>query len=126
MSLPISPAPPMLSAPFTSIERVTCSCPPGAWVPVPNPMTCPPKDPLVRTWLLLAALSAAGTALTFVPPAGAARWITGLVFLALALAKSRLILLSYLGLASAPAWRGGILGSVTLSVLLFAGLYLAG
>ena len=82
--------------------------------------------PLRRTWLVLAVLSALGTALALVGWTGAARHAAGLAILALAFVKARLILLDYMGLSRALAWRGGAVGAVAAAALLFAGLYLAG
>lgn len=73
----------------------------------------------LRAWLLLIALSAATTALAL---AGA----PGLLILAIAWLKARLILGVYLGLDHAPSMRRGF--DVVLALMLagMGGLYLAG
>lgn len=61
------------------------------------------RDPLLRAWLLLVALSLVGAGVTLLPDHKA----LGLVVLGLSLVKARLILHHYLGLAQAPHWRQG-------------------
>lgn len=76
------------------------------------------RDRLLLAWIALCALSVAGAVLTRVPE----HLVVQLAILALALAKSRLILHHYLGLAEAPRWRRGFdmltLGFVTLIAIL--------
>ncbi|QLQ17672.1 MAG: cytochrome C oxidase subunit IV family protein [Exiguobacterium profundum] len=78
--------------------------------------------PITRAWGLLLALSAASTALA---AAGLAAALT-LPVLALAGLKAHVILRHYLRLATAPAWQNGFDLGLTLLVLAFAGLSLAG
>lgn len=61
------------------------------------------RDPLIRAWVFLSALSMAGAGVTLLPDHAALE----LVVLGLALFKARLILHHYLGLAQAPRWRQG-------------------
>jgi len=76
------------------------------------------RDPLIRAWALLIVLSLAGVGVTVLPDHKA----LAVVVLALSLAKARLILHRYLGLAVAPRWRRGfdslILGFVALIAVL--------
>ncbi|WP_187428092.1 hypothetical protein ROLI_002160 [Roseobacter fucihabitans] len=75
---------------------------------------------LIRAWVVLAALTALGTALHFsaLPPK-----IAGSLILLAAWLKARLVLLDYLELRGVPGWSGGILfgllGFVVLLLLLF-------
>lgn len=77
--------------------------------------------PLDRAWLGLALLSAATTAVALSPLG--APW-AGVLILAIAWAKARLIFLWYLELADVPGWRGGLLFGLALFMLLLFGLYL--
>lgn len=79
--------------------------------------------PLDRAWLGLALLSGATTLAALIGPD--APW-GGLLILALAWAKARLIFLWYLELAGVAGWRGGVMFGLTLFMLGLAGLYLAG
>ena len=79
--------------------------------------------PITRAWGLLLALSAASTALAASGLAGAA---LTLAVLALAGLKAHVILRHYLRLATAPAWQKGFDLGLSLLVLAFAGLSLAG
>ncbi len=78
------------------------------------------RDPLMRAWFWLGALSLAGALITRAPD------VTGLavVILGLAFAKARLILHHYLGLAGAPSWRRGFDMVVAGFCLLLAALAL--
>ncbi|ALA20019.1 MULTISPECIES: cytochrome C oxidase subunit IV family protein [unclassified Chelatococcus] len=77
----------------------------------------------VRTWLILVVLTLATMAVGL--PATAAPWLAGLVVLALALAKGRLIVLDFLELRHAPplwcglvtAWLWGVTGLAFLAGL---------
>lgn len=77
---------------------------------------------LTRAWLWLLAFSAASTLLAASVDAGAGFVIA---VLALAGAKARLILSSYLGLAAAPAILTGFDVALAALLLLFAGLAIA-
>lgn len=77
---------------------------------------------VTRAWLWLLALSAASTLLAASVEAGA--WFV-IAVLALAGAKARLILSSYLGLAAAPAIRTGFDLVLAGLLVLFAGLTIA-
>jgi len=59
------------------------------------------RDPLLRAWIGLCALSMIGAFTTLFP----GNLAVLLTILALALLKSRAILHHYLGLAAAPRWR---------------------
>ncbi len=78
-------------------------------------------NPLTQAWLALLALSVASALLTLlpVPPA-----LLGGGILALALAKSRIILARYLDLAASPAWLRGFTMVLTGFALLIFALYL--
>jgi len=82
--------------------------------------------PLILAWCLLMALSVIGTALSLLGTGLTSPVPVALGILAVAWAKARLILLHYLGLASVPQWRGGMMTATTFATLLFAGLWLAG
>ena len=83
-------------------------------------------DPLLRAWLALVLLSAAGTALSVSAPAQAMPAGLGLALLALAFVKARLILLGYMGLAQAPSWRGGGVAALAVAALVLGLFYLIG
>jgi Prokaryotic Cytochrome C oxidase subunit IV len=74
-------------------------------------------------WALLLALSAASTALA---AAGFGSAAPTLAVLALSGLKAHLILRDYLRLATAPGWLAGFDLGLTLLILAFAGLALAG
>lgn len=80
-------------------------------------------DHLGKTWVILVALSVGTTVLTKTMPAGP-------VFVALVLGlsglKARAILLDYLDLRHAPAFRGGFAAFLIGFLALAFGLYLAG
>ncbi|MDU8941852.1 cytochrome C oxidase subunit IV family protein [Ovoidimarina sediminis] len=77
---------------------------------------------LDRAWIGLALLTAASTAVALgALPAP----ISGLLVLALAWAKARLIFLWYLDLHDVPGWRGGIQFGLALFVVLLMVLYAA-
>ena len=78
---------------------------------------------LVTAWLLLIALSAVSTLMTFGLIGGA---VAGVILLVLAWLKARLILGDYLGLRATPFWSRGfgiVLAAYSAGLL---GLYLAG
>lgn len=77
---------------------------------------------LERAWIGLALLSA-GSTVVALSQIGAP--VSGLLVLALAWAKARLIFLWYLDLADVPGWRGGVQFGLALFLLLLTGLYLA-
>lgn len=88
------------------------------------------KDPLLRAWLWLVALSLGSTLIATAVSRGALEGrvlqIAGATILALAWAKARVILDRYLGLAAAPFWHRGfsiVLGLYCLGLL---ALYLIG
>lgn len=76
-----------------------------------------------KAWALLIALSAASTALAASGLGG-----VGLVLPILALSglKAHVILRDYLGLSVAPVWLRGFDLGLTLLILIFGGLALAG
>lgn len=80
----------------------------------------------LRAWVALIVLTGLGTVLSLVPGVGRASDLAGLAILALAWAKTRIILLDYLGLRAAPSWRRGGVAALSFVALLFAGLYMAG
>lgn len=80
---------------------------------------------LTRAWAWLVGLSLAGTAAAALVETGAGAMTAGVAMLCAALAKARLILLAYLGLAEAPSWRGGFVAVLALFTALLAVLYLA-
>ena len=75
-----------------------------------------------RAWLALIAMSFASTGLAASGSRGAG---FGLVVLALAGLKARVILSAYLGLSAAPSWQRGFDLVLALLLVLFAGLALA-
>ena len=86
------------------------------------------RDPLLRAWGGLAALSLASTLAALAAgafDAGAARAALAAAILACAGLKARLILERYLGLADAPFWRRGFAVSLWLFLALLLGLFLA-
>lgn len=85
--------------------------------------------PLLRAWLFLVGLTGI-TALTALSTAGpdlsnAARMAVGVLLLLLALAKARIILARYLGLAQVPPVLRGFTIILLLYMVLLAGLYVA-
>ena len=82
-----------------------------------------PRDPLLRAWVWLIGLSLGSTAVSLWhwPPALTA--LAGVVILALAWLKARVILARYLGLAAAPFWRRGFEVALALFCALLLGLY---
>jgi len=82
------------------------------------------RDPLLRAWAALLALSLGSTAVSLWhwPPGLTA--VGGGIILTLAWLKARVILGRYLGLAAAPFWRRGFNLSLALFCLLLLGLYL--
>jgi len=82
------------------------------------------SDPLLRAWAVLMALSLATTGLAAALGAGWEGPATGAAVLVLAALKMRLILRRYLGLAAAPAWRGGADFVLGAGMALMLGLYL--
>ena len=88
-------------------------------------MTRNATDPLLRTWVALLLLSLLGTALSIAAPGQIPAKLIGFAILAMGWAKARLILLSYLGMAKAPSWRGGAAAIIAFACLVFAALYAA-
>lgn len=87
------------------------------------------RDPLLRAWIGLLALSAASTVLAVGFPAnkpGLALTLSGAAILALAWLKARLIFARYLGLAAAPFWLRGFEITFALYTALLLPLHLAG
>ncbi|WP_425040461.1 nitric oxide reductase F protein [Primorskyibacter sp. S187A] len=76
---------------------------------------------LVLAWGGLALLSAATTLVALF---GLSAPLAGVLILAAAWAKARLIFLWYLGLAPVEGWRQGILFGLALFMALLFGLYL--
>ena len=77
---------------------------------------------VTRAWIGLILLFAATTLVSLGamgPP------VAGLLILAIAWAKARLIFLWYLDLADVPQWRTGILFALGLFIAVLFGLYLA-
>ncbi|MBU2582580.1 MAG: nitric oxide reductase F protein [Alphaproteobacteria bacterium] len=83
-------------------------------------------DRLIRTWLLLAVLSIATTALTMLNSTGGGRYAIGLGVLLLAGAKARLILRDYLGLAASVFWMRAFELSIGLFLAAAFVLFAAG
>jgi len=82
------------------------------------------RDPLLRAWGWLIALSLASTTITFwtwPPPLTS---FAGILILLLAWAKARIILARYLGLACAPFWRRGFDIALGVFCLMCLGLYI--
>lgn len=81
------------------------------------------RDPVVRAWIGLVAMSGAGALVAHPALSGAllSALTLGLVFL-----KARLILRHYLGLAGAPSWARGFDLVTGAFCLLILGLALAG
>jgi len=84
----------------------------------------PSRDPLLRAWAALMALSLCSTLVAAMVTGGglggSASLAAGAAILALAWAKARVILARYLGLAQAPSWRQGfeiVLGLFALGLL---------
>jgi len=82
------------------------------------------RDPLLRAFLALLALSLATTGLAALLDAGWAGPALGAAVLTLGFLKMRLILRRYLGLAGAPSFRGGVDLVLALLLALMFGLYL--
>ncbi|MFC0341827.1 cytochrome C oxidase subunit IV family protein [Paracoccus niistensis] len=85
------------------------------------------RDPLIRAWLALVALSAVATAVSLFRPASPpwAATAAGAVILVLAWLKARVILDRYLGLAGVPSARRGFgagLGAFALAALVLYAL----
>ncbi|GAB4361573.1 MAG: hypothetical protein Kow00114_16180 [Kiloniellaceae bacterium] len=83
-------------------------------------------DTLWRSWIFLALLSLASTALAQLDASGIVQAIAGAAILTLAYFKARLILGRYLGLAEAPYWYRGFNLVTALYMILLLALYLAG
>lgn len=75
--------------------------------------------PVLHAWILLMALSL-GSTLASLVEGGVA---LGLVILAIAMLKARVILLQYLDLARAPEWRAAATAVPVVFTLLLAALY---
>jgi len=78
------------------------------------------RDPLLRAWLALVALSGLATLLSL-----SSRRVAGAAILLIALAKARLILSRYLGLAQVLPWLNAFSGLCLLLGTLLLALYLA-
>ena len=78
------------------------------------------RDPLLRAWLALVALSGLATLLSL-----SSRRAAGAAILLIALAKARLILSRYLGLAQVRPWLNAFSGLCLLLGTLLLALYLA-
>ncbi|MDT8328592.1 MAG: nitric oxide reductase F protein [Roseovarius sp.] len=83
-----------------------------------------PRDPLLRAWVALMALSLGSTLISLWhwPPDLTA--LAGALILTLGWLKARVILARYLGLVAAPFWRRGFGLCLALFCLLLLGLYL--
>lgn len=85
-------------------------------------------QPITRAWLLLLALSAASTAVSFnitTPLSAQVPLLGGVVILLLAWAKARIIAARYLELAQAPGYLRGFSLVLALFMAALLGLYLA-
>lgn len=82
-------------------------------------------DPIFRAWIALLVLSGLATTISVLAGSVLDSRIAGALVLALALAKSRVILSRYLGLWQAPAWLRGFTVVLALFCLIVLGLYLA-
>ncbi|WP_243405111.1 cytochrome C oxidase subunit IV family protein [Pelagivirga sediminicola] len=82
------------------------------------------KLDLTRAWLALLGLSVLSTVAAAAISAGFDARVAGVIVMALALMKARLILSQYLGLADAPSWRRGFNAALIVFVLIALGLYL--
>ena len=82
---------------------------------------------LERAWIWLMGLSLAATAVALGQPLlpNGATWLAGLMVLAVAGLKARIILKDYLELAEAPQILRGFAFALSLFLLAAAGLYLA-
>lgn len=78
------------------------------------------RDPLLRAWLALVVLSGLATVLSLHPGRAA-----GVAIVATAMAKARLILSRYLGLAQVRTWLNAFSGLCLLLGALLLVLYLA-
>ena len=81
-------------------------------------------SPLLRAWITLIALSGASAVVAVLVSHGMFELAAGAVILALALAKSRIILSRYLGLWQAPSWRAGFNTVLTIYCLILLVLFL--
>jgi len=95
-------------------------------------MTGMMQNKLIRAWVSLLALSTASTEVALFIDRGATGGnpgpiaaISGVIILALALIKARIILSRYLGLETTRFWRRGFNFALTTYALLLLGLYLA-
>lgn len=79
------------------------------------------RDPLLRAWLALVALSGLATVLSL-----HSGRVFGAAILLIALVKARLILSRYLGLAQVRSWLSGFSAACSLLGALLLALYLAG
>ncbi|MCK0150466.1 cytochrome C oxidase subunit IV family protein [Marivita sp. S6314] len=77
---------------------------------------------LYRAWIILAVLTAIGTALHFSPLSPV---IAGLLILAIAGVKARIVLLDYLELRGVPGWSNGIQAVLFALLALIAVLFAA-
>ena len=84
------------------------------------------RDPLLRAWLVLLALSGLSSVIAARPPglADMPRLAGAAVLLAAGI-KARTILLHYLGLARVPAWRRAFTALLVLLLALLLTLFLA-
>lgn len=83
-----------------------------------------PRDPLLRAWITLIALSLGSTAVSLWSWPAQLSALAGAFVLALGWLKARVILARYLRLAAAPFWRRGFEISLALFCVLLLGLYL--
>lgn len=84
------------------------------------------RDPLLRAWLVLLALSGVSTAIAArLPGLADMPRLIGVAVLLAAGIKARTILLHYLGLAQAPAWRRAFTALLVLLLALLLALFLA-
>ncbi len=82
------------------------------------------KDPLLKAWLTLLALSAASVFVSKLDGSGVPIAAIGAAIFLFAWAKARVILLRYLGLWEAPAWASGFTWVLGLYGVLMLTLYL--
>lgn len=78
----------------------------------------------VRAWAMLVALTAATGAALATGEVPEPAWIIAIA--AVTVIKGRLVLFDYLELRAAAGWRDGILAAFAASVVVVAGLLLAG
>lgn len=79
---------------------------------------------LLRAWIALIVLSLASTALAAFGLGAAWPVVAGMLILAFAWFKARIVLARYMGLATAPAWQRGFDICLGLYAVLLLALYL--